>query len=145
MFAVIIVAHEELGEVFLRCANHILGEQSLVSSVSVDPRLSCCKALCQTIEQHIKALPDQIDILILADLFGATPCNATMICQQHFNDRVKIIAGLNFPMLLKTLTIRHLPISDAIDMIISTGQAGIFDATEQVKKLLSDTCHDRDC
>ena len=145
MFAIVIITHEDLGEVYLRCASRILGEQPLVSAISVSHETTCCQVLCQTIAEHLARLEDENEILILVDLFGATPCNASLIYQQHFSNKIKLVAGLNFPMLLKALTIRHLPVSDAITEIISSGRSGIFDATEKFEHVFCKEKNDTAC
>lgn len=131
MYAIIIITHEDLGEVYLRSATHILGEQPLTSTISVSSNTSCCDVVCDKIKEHLNQLGSDNEVLILADLFGATPCNATMACQQELSHQVKVIAGLNFPMLLKALTCRHSPVAEVVDDIIATAQAGIFDATKK--------------
>ena len=54
-------------------------------------------------EEEARALIAQLDegqgVLVLSDLFGATPCNiARRICQPG---RVEGVAGVNLPMLLR--------------------------------------------
>lgn len=45
-------------------------------------------------------------VVILADLFGGTPCNCAMALQ---SERVQVLAGANLPMLLEALGSRTEP------------------------------------
>ena len=56
--------------------------------------------------------------LVLTDVFGATPCNIA----QKVVDGVhsKLVAGVNLPMLLRTVNYRHEP----LDILVSRALAG---------------------
>ena len=68
-------------------------------------------------------------VIIFADLFGGTPNNqaATLI-----NDRVKLVAGMNFPMILDMLCAREFKgdISDYdLNDVVEVGKAGIYNVS----------------
>ena len=56
--------------------------------------------------------------LVLTDVFGATPCNIA----QKVVDGVhsKLVAGVNLPMLLRTVNYRH----EALDVLVARALAG---------------------
>lgn len=56
--------------------------------------------------------------LVLTDVFGATPCNVA----QKVVDGVhsKLVAGVNLPMLLRTVNYRHEP----LDVLVARALAG---------------------
>lgn len=65
----------------------------------------------------------------MTDLFGATPCNISQNLT-HENE-LKIVSGLNLPMLLRTLNYAHLPLSELTQKAISGGIEGIKSCSHQ--------------
>ncbi len=64
--------------------------------------------------------------LVLTDVFGATPCNVA----QKVVDGVhsKLVAGVNLPMLLRTVNYRHEP----LDVLVARALAGGAQSIMQV-------------
>ena len=101
MAGILVVAHNALGESLVDCVRHVLGkipENVKVLSVYADDDPEQKLA-----EGH--ALIQQLDkgngVLILADIFGATPSNiARQLCHA---ERVMGVAGVNLPMLLRVI------------------------------------------
>jgi PTS system ascorbate-specific IIA component len=64
--------------------------------------------------------------LVLTDVFGATPCNIA----QKVVDGVhsKLVAGVNLPMLLRTVNYRH----EALDVLVARALAGGTQSIMQV-------------
>jgi len=64
--------------------------------------------------------------LVLTDVFGATPCN---IAQKVVDGvRSKLVAGVNLPMLLRTVNYRHEP----LDVLVARALAGGTQSIMQV-------------
>ena len=66
------------------------------------------------------------DVLVLADVFGATPCNVA----QKLVDGVhsKLITGVNVPMLLRTVSYRH----ETLDALVARALIGATQGVMQV-------------
>jgi PTS system ascorbate-specific IIA component len=64
--------------------------------------------------------------LVLADVFGATPCNVA----QKLVDGVhsKLITGVNLPMLLRTVSYRH----ESLDALVARALMGATQGVMQV-------------
>lgn len=99
MVGVLLVTHNGLGDSLVDCVQHVMG--------SIPTQLKALSVLAsddpQAKETEGRALVEQLDsgkgVLILCDVFGATPSNiAQRLCQM---DRVLGIAGVNLPMLLR--------------------------------------------
>jgi mannose PTS system EIIA component len=98
---ILLVTHNGLGDSFVDCVKHVLGEvppdlKVLSVLAGDDPQLKLAEG---------KALIKQLDtgggVLILADVFGATPSNiGRQLCQA---EHVSGVAGLNLPMLLRVV------------------------------------------
>ena len=65
-------------------------------------------------------------MLILTDVFGATPCNIA----QRLADgvRVKVVAGVNVPMLWRTLCYPH----ESLESLVARALAGATQGVMQV-------------
>lgn len=64
--------------------------------------------------------------LVLTDVFGATPCN---VAQKVVDGtRSKLVAGVNLPMLLRTVNYRH----EALDLLVARALAGGVQSIMQV-------------
>jgi len=63
-------------------------------------------------------------VLVLADVFGATPCN---VAQKLVDGvRSRLVAGANLPMLLRAVTYRHEPLDMLVQRAIAGGTAGVM-------------------
>lgn len=101
MAGILVVAHNALGESLVDCVKHVLGnapDNLKVLSVYADDdpqqKLAEGRAL-------IKQLDRGKGVLILADIFGATPSNvARQLCHA---EHVMGVAGVNLPMLLRVV------------------------------------------
>ncbi|MEI7843286.1 MAG: PTS fructose transporter subunit IIA [Gallionellaceae bacterium] len=105
MIGVLLVTHNGLGESLVDCVRHVMG--------SVPANLKVLSVLAsddpQQKEQEGRALVEQLDqgkgVLILCDVFGATPSNIVQRLGQP--GRVQGVAGVNLPMLLRVVVCSH--------------------------------------
>ena len=64
--------------------------------------------------------------LVLTDVFGATPCN---VAQKVIDGlQSKLVAGVNLPMLLRTVNYRH----ESLDILVARAMAGGMQSIMQV-------------
>ena len=105
MVGILLVTHNGLGDSFVDCVQHVLGEvppnlKSLSVYASDDPQQKLREG-----EELIKELDSGGGVLILADVFGATPSNiGRQLCHA---ERVMGVAGLNLPMLLRVVCVNE--------------------------------------
>ncbi len=101
MAGILIVAHNALGESLLDCVSHVLGKApDNVKVLSVyaddDPEQKLAEG-----HELIQQLDKGNGVLILADIFGATPSNvARRLCRE---EHIMGVAGVNLPMLLRVV------------------------------------------
>ena len=124
MIPLLIVAHGNLGESLIQCASFVLGHrpeqlESLDLSVSDEPDEMLVWARAQ-----IARMDQGKWVLILTDVYGATPCNT--ICKLIEHEHVEAVAGVNLPMLLKALTNRDDDLPLLIRKAVQGGQGGIM-------------------
>lgn len=123
MIGILILTHEDLGDHLIRCASHVVGMRppqlmhlSVFPQDDPDTVLSSASAL-------IKQLDSGDGVLVLSDIFGATPCNiASRLVQPG---KVECVAGVNLPMLVRALTYRNEPLPVVIEKGLSGGQGGV--------------------
>ena len=75
----------------------------------------------------VKQLNSGDGVLILSDMYGATPCN--IVCKLLEPDQVEGIAGVNLPMLIRALTYRNETLPIVMEKAISGGREGVINIT----------------
>ncbi|MEY3654282.1 MAG: hypothetical protein RL739_2452 [Pseudomonadota bacterium] len=126
---IFIVAHAPLAQALKACAMHVYPEcaaEVLALDVKADdtPEQSL-----QAAQQLWVDFPNG-DVLVLTDVLGATPAN---IAQQWARERkAKIIAGVNLPMLLRSVCYRHEPIEGLVQRAMTGGALGVVEISPQV-------------
>lgn len=63
-------------------------------------------------------------VLILTDLYGATPSNVTT--RLDAGNNIKIISGLNLPMLIRTINYFSLELDELAEKVLEGGKNGIM-------------------
>lgn len=125
MIGLLIVAHGSLGESLIQCATYVLGKRpdglralDLMAYPDAETMLAVARQQIDELGQGSEG------VLVLADVYGATPCNT--VCKLLRPGRVEGVAGVNLPMLLKVLNYRAEPLNLLADRAASGGQAGTF-------------------
>jgi PTS system mannose-specific IIA component len=118
---ILLVTHNGLGDSFVDCVKHVLGKippnlKVLSVLAGEDPQLKLAEG---------KALIKQLDaggggVLILADVFGATPSNiGRQLCHA---EHVLGVAGLNLPMLLRVVCSTEKSLSELAKIAVEGGR-----------------------
>ena len=123
MIGILIIAHGTLGESLIHCASHVMGSRPpLLRQLGVGTHDDPVMLLPQA-QQMIKELDEGLGVLILSDVYGATPCNlVTRLLQPG---HVEGVAGVNLPMLVRALTYRNGSIMNLVEKAISGGRDGV--------------------
>ena len=127
MNSIFIIAHAPLAQALRQCALHVFPdcEQAIVA-LDVLPNVSPEETLAAariTLDQQYHRAP-RAQVLVLADVFGATPCN---VAQKLIDGtRSRLVAGVNLPMLLRAVTYRHEPLDALVQRAIAGGNAGVM-------------------
>ena len=117
MIGILIVAHAPLASALLECALHVFPEcASGVEALDISPNASPEESLL--LAKAAMARLNTSEVLLLSDVFGATPSNVA----QKLNDGIgtRLLAGVNLPMLLRSVCYRH----ETLDALAARAQAG---------------------
>jgi mannose PTS system EIIA component len=128
MIGILIIAHGSLGESLIHCASHVMGKlppqlDYLAVSTHDEPNELLPKALAQ-----LAKLNSGHGVLILSDIYGATPCN--MVTKLLTPKVVEGVAGVNLPMLVRVLNYRHESLETCINKAITGGREGVVHFTQ---------------
>ena len=127
MIGILIIAHGSLGDSLIHCASHVFGKsqvrlEQLGVAVNDDPA-----RLVSQVREMIAGLDDGSGVLVLTDMYGATPSN--IACHLVEPGRVECVAGVNMPMLVRAITYRNDPLALVAEKALSGGHDGIVHVT----------------
>ena len=128
MIGILIVAHGAFGEALIHSASHVLGKRPLgVRQVGVtvhdDPEAILPQAM-----QLVRQLDEGQGVLVLTDIYGATPGNIALKLLQP--GKVEGISGVNLPMLIRALTYREkADLAKVVKKALSGGSEGVVHMT----------------
>jgi PTS system mannose-specific IIA component len=124
MIGVLVLTHGATGEHMLATARQILGNISMPAAAlgveaDADPK---------GVVDRARALAQQLDdgsgVLILTDMYGATPGNVAAALLA--DGRVEGVAGLSLPMLVRVLSGRNGDLDAAVKRALSGGAEGVL-------------------
>ena len=117
MNSILIIAHTPLASALRDCALHVFPDcASGVAAVDVPADEPPEDTLARA-RQSLQRLASD-GVLILSDVFGATPCNVA----QKLNDGIgtRLVSGANLPMLLRSVCYRH----ESLEALATRAQSG---------------------
>ena len=105
--SILLVTHEGVGDSLLHTVKKLLSTSLSTDVASYTVSYDCIpeKEVIK-LEQCCDELDSGAGVLLLTDLYGATPANIAM--QLEGQERRWLVAGLNLAMLLKVLNYSHL-------------------------------------
>lgn len=129
MNAILLIAHAPLANALRQCALHVFPDcGASVAAIDVQPNLSPEETLAaaRIALQQLQHDPQVKGVLVLADIFGATPSN---VAQKLVDgQRLRLITGVNLPMLLRSVSYRH----ESLDALVSRAVVGGTQGVMQV-------------
>ena len=124
MNAVLLIAHAPLAHALRQAALHVFPDAaSDIVALDVHPNVPP-EATLATAQAALGQLAGRDGVLLLADVFGATPCNVA--ARLVDGERTRLLAGVNLPMLLRAVTYRHEPLEATTQRALAGGTQGIM-------------------
>lgn len=136
MIGILIVAHGSLADSLVECAVHVLGTRpralatlDFTGHADPDERQKVLQARLDELTAFNNAPGD--GILVLTDMYGATPSNT--LCRMLQPAHVEGVSGVNLPMLLKALNYREtLTLPQLVARIVEGGRDSIQHISESM-------------
>lgn len=124
MNAVLLIAHAPLAHALRECALHVFADAGDdIGALDVDAHEPPEQTLARA--QALRARWGERPVLVLSDVLGATPCNvATRLLA---GERTRLLAGVNLPMLLRSLCYRHEPLAALAQRALAGGAGGVVE------------------
>ena len=123
---ILIITHNNIGKDLLDTAmTNLHLEASAAKAVPIsfdcDPDQS---------KDHCKNLLEELNqgqgVLVLTDMYGATPSNIAHRLSD--GSEVRVVAGLNLPMLMRVLNYADKSLDELVEKAISGGKEGVVSA-----------------
>lgn len=139
MNSILIIAHAPLADALRVCALHVFPDiGDVISALDVQPNTPPDETLASA--RIALANSGAPRTLILTDVFGATPCN---VAQQLVDGRnVRLIAGVNLPMVLRALSYRGEALDAMATRALSGGSQGVMQVAVTAPRNQPERSHD---
>jgi PTS system ascorbate-specific IIA component len=121
--SIFIIAHAPLANALRDCAMHVYPEcadEVIALDVRPDDQPEETLRLANLALQNVS----QEGLLVLTDIFGATPANVAQ--KLAGARRAKLIAGANVPMLFRAVSYRHESLDDLVARALAGGTQGVM-------------------
>lgn len=141
MNGIFIIAHAPLASAFRQCVLHVFPDNGLgVAALDVQPNMPPEETLAQA--RIMLAQLGTSHVLVLTDIFGATPCNVA----QKLADGIttKLVTGINLPMLLRTVSYRHEPLDALVARALVGATQGVLQVAITAPQNQVQRKHDQD-
>jgi len=130
---IVLVSHGEMAVGMLEAARMIVGPQEGIATVCLRES-DAVEGLMERVGAAIKEVDTGEGVLILVDLFGASPFNAgARLAMQR--DKTEVVSGVNLPMLLELCMQRgQQDLNQLVATARSAGTGGIRTLPETLRK-----------
>ncbi|RKP49252.1 PTS sugar transporter subunit IIA [Trinickia fusca] len=123
MAGILIIAHAPLATALRECVAHVYGAlPARIGAIDVLPDSDPVQvvALAHT---EIDRLREENGALVLTDMYGATPAN--IASRLAAIPDVRVLAGVNLPMLMRSVCYRATPLDTLVDKALAGASKGI--------------------
>jgi PTS system ascorbate-specific IIA component len=124
MIGLFLLTHSTYGEALIQCACHVLNKRPVqIVQLGVAAQDDPLDAL-PLARDMLKLVDTGGGVLILTDIYGATPSNLAMKLLEP--GRVEGVAGVNLPMLLRAIAYRDKDMETLLTRTLAGGRDGVL-------------------
>ena len=145
MNAILLIAHAPLANALRQCALHVFPDCAAnVMAIDVQPNLRPEETLAaaRIALEQLKQAEGIEGVLVLADIFGATPSNVAQKLVDGVSSR--LITGVNLPMLLRSVSYRNEPLEALVSRAVIGGTQGVMQVAVTAPQNQPKRNHDQD-
>ncbi|EOI53566.1 MULTISPECIES: PTS sugar transporter subunit IIA [Enterococcus] len=137
MTGILIVTHGEMATGIMDSLSLIMGEQEQYQTLGLKHGDDIVE-FSEKIQAGICALDKGDGVLVLVDLFSASPYNQAALCFNKLKDhRYRLISGVNLPMIIESFNQRMIgaDLDTMYQAAMTAGKDGIKEFLEEMAKL----------
>jgi PTS system mannose-specific IIA component len=145
MNAILLIAHAPLANALRQCALHVFPDcGAAVTAIDVQSNLSPDETLAaaRIAMQQLTNAGNVQGVLVLTDIFGATPSNVAQKLVDGVGSR--LITGVNLPMLLRSVSYRHETLDTLVSRAVIGGTQGVMQVAISAPQNQPRRNHDQD-
>jgi PTS system mannose-specific IIA component len=138
MVGLVVASHGHLADELVHTAEQIVGKLADVQTCSIEPAASI-EEIRASMKRAVSLVDTGSGVIVLADLFGGTPCNQSLsLCREQ---HIEVVTGVNLPMLLKANSLRNeaLALPDMAIALTQYGQRNITCASAMLRAEIRQT------
>jgi len=121
---ILLITHGNIGKVLLDTAIEVLGVCPLPAHALSAPADCQPDTVLAEAEAALLQLDEGQGVLVLTDLYGSTPSN--IACKLHGRDGIRVVSGINLPMLIRALNYPQLDLDELLVKAVSGGRDGVL-------------------
>lgn len=142
MPGLLIVAHAPLASTLKAVAAHVFPNETRLEAIDI--AAGDAPETAEALARDLANKARDPELLVLTDVFGGTPCNIAL--RLIDGPQVRVVVGVNVPMLWRAIGYRHLPLSELVDRAVSGGIQGVMQLSPTRPQVQSTrpTDHDQD-
>lgn len=119
---IVILSHGGLAVGLVDTAKMLFGDPENVAAFSLEAG-DDIDEYRKTFAKTFESFPE--GSIILADLYGGTPCNQALLYAQESGKAFKLVCGVNLPMLLNVVISREADKDGLVQAALDNGKVGI--------------------
>ena len=124
---ILIVTHSSIGRALLDAVISVM-EQCPLNAKLLPVSLDCDPdSLQHEAREMINKLDQGDGVLVITDMYGSTPSN---IACRLSSETVKVVTGINLPMLVRIMNYPHLDLQQLVEKAVSAGREGVIHCKE---------------
>lgn len=120
---ILLITHGEIGTALLQAAVDVLGICPLSTCALAAPAGCDPDKIAAEARSAVEDLNSGDGVLVLTDLYGSTPSN--IACQLYKRSNVRVVSGLNLPMLIRILNYPDLDLDELLHKAVTGGRDGV--------------------
>ncbi|KOR29663.1 hypothetical protein TI04_08070 [Achromatium sp. WMS2] len=124
--SLLILTHNDVGAALVNTATRMLPGDCPLPIVTLGISETCdIESISKQTQAIINNLDQGAGVLILTDMYGSTPAN--LACSMLKYGNVKVLTGINLPMLVRALNYPQLTLHELTERVITGGKDGIIE------------------